>query len=78
MTPELEIRGFFLYDEAIPFTAEGWRGRIRACRGVGASLDPAAVEAVDRELEDWLRKNAGQRFTVLHRLDATILAFRED
>jgi SAM-dependent methyltransferase len=76
MTPELEIHGFFLYDEAIPFTAEGWRGRIRACRGVGASLDPDEVEAVDRDLEHWLAENAGERFTVLHRLDATILSFR--
>jgi len=76
MTPELEIRGFFLYDEAIPFTAEGWRGRIRACRGVGASLDPKAVAAVDRDLSRWLASNAGERFTVRHRLDATILAFR--
>jgi SAM-dependent methyltransferase len=77
MTPELEIRGFFVYDEAIPFTAEGWRGRIRACRGVGASLDPDAVAAVDRDLERWLAANAGEHFTVLHRLDATILAFRD-
>jgi SAM-dependent methyltransferase len=76
MTPDLEIRGFFAYDEAIPFTAEGWRGRIRACRGVGASLEPDAVAAVDRDLAQWLAAHAGDRFTVLHRPDATILAFR--
>lgn len=76
MTPDLEIRGFFLYDEAIPYTAEGWRGRIRACRGVGASLEPEAVAAVDRDLAAWLAAHAGERFAVRHRLDATILAFR--
>jgi SAM-dependent methyltransferase len=76
MTPELEIRGFFAYDEAIPFTAEGWRGRIRACRGVGASLEPDTVAAVDRALAQWLAAHAGEHFTVLHRPDATILGFR--
>jgi SAM-dependent methyltransferase len=76
MTPDLEIRGFFAYDEAIPFTAESWRGRMRACRGVGASLGPEAVAAVDRDLAQWLASHAGDRFTVLHRPDATILAFR--
>jgi len=78
MTPDLEVRGFFFYDEAIPYSAEGWRGRIRACRGVGASLDPEAVAAVDRDLERWLAAHAGERFTVLHRPDATILGFREN
>lgn len=77
MPRDMEIRGFFRYDEPIPFTAESWRGRIRACRGVGASLEPDAVAAVDRELSDWLAAHAGGSFTVLHRLDATILAFRE-
>lgn len=78
MTPDLELRGFFVYDEAIPFTAESWRGRIRACRGVGASLEPDSVAAVDRELAQWLATHAGERFTVLHRPDATILGFRVD
>ena len=34
------------YDVQIPFTREGWHGRMRACRGVGASLS-------DQDLAAW-------------------------
>lgn len=40
----------FSYDEAVPYTPEAWRGRIRASAGVAASLDAAAVERFDHEL----------------------------
>lgn len=39
------------WNEPIHFTHEGWRGRIRACRGVGAALPPDRAEEFDRELE---------------------------
>lgn len=70
------LRAMFWYDEAIPFTRESWRGRIRACRGVGAELDQAAVERFDAEHDRLLPTIAGERFTVLHRLDAHIFAPR--
>ncbi len=38
----------FEYDIAIPYTAESWRGRIRASAGIGASLAPTDVEEFDR------------------------------
>lgn len=38
-----------------PFTHEGWRGRMRTCNGVGASLSPGLLEAFDRDLADLLR-----------------------
>jgi len=52
--PHLQAAGFsrvetFSYDLDVPYTAEGWRGRIRASAGVGASLAPAEVEAFDAE-----------------------------
>jgi SAM-dependent methyltransferase len=40
----------FSYDEDVPYTHEGWRGRVRASAGVGASLGPAEVDAFDRDL----------------------------
>jgi hypothetical protein len=50
----LRLTGFFVYDEAIPFTRETWRGRMRACRGVGAGLAPdealARAAAIGDEL----------------------------
>jgi len=41
----------FSYDEAAVYTAEGWRGRVRASAGISASLDEAAVGRFDRELK---------------------------
>lgn len=39
----------FSYDVALPYTHEGWRGRIRATAGVAAALDPQAVRQFDDE-----------------------------
>jgi len=65
--------GFFCYDDAIPFTREGWRGRIRACRGVGATMSAADVRRFDEEHDRLLARIAPDEFTVLHRIDAHIL-----
>lgn len=71
----LRIEGGFVYDEAIPFTAESWRGRMRACRGVAATLAPAEVERFDAELDALLARIGGERFTVLHRIEAKLYRF---
>lgn len=66
--------GFFVFDQDIEFTRESWRGRIRACRGVGAALEPAAVEAFDREHAELLR-GGPEKFTIPHRIDSLVFAF---
>ena len=66
------VAAMFFYDEAIPFSKETWRGRFRACRGVGASLPPEQVSEFDLQharLLDHLMPDKDE-FTVLHRLDA--------
>jgi 2-polyprenyl-3-methyl-5-hydroxy-6-metoxy-1,4-benzoquinol methylase len=63
-------RAGFFFDAAIPFTREGWRGRMRTCRGVGAAVDLSIVDSYDRELKVYLDKNVPERFTVLHRCEA--------
>lgn len=68
-----ELAAMFWYDEAIPFTIESWRGRIRACRGVGATLDPAQVAAFDADHDALLRATVAEPFTVLHRIDAHVV-----
>jgi SAM-dependent methyltransferase len=40
----------FSFDQAVGYSHEAWRGRIRASAGVGASLPPAAVARFDRDL----------------------------
>lgn len=62
-----------VFDVDVPFTCESWRGRMRACRGVGAALSAAEVAAFDGELEALLAARGLERFTVRHRVDAHVL-----
>lgn len=67
-----ELRVMFYYDEPVSFTRESWRGRIRALRGVGASLSDEEVRAFDREHSALLERIAGDAFTILHRIDVHV------
>jgi SAM-dependent methyltransferase len=70
---DFSLAGSFVYDEAIPFTRESWRGRMRACRGVGAALSAAEVERFDLEHAAMLGASVPERFHVRHRLNAHVL-----
>ena len=48
------------------FTRESWNGRMKACRGIGASLTPEEIENWEREHLRMLRENAPEEFDVLH------------
>lgn len=50
----------------IPFTRESWHGRMRACRGVGASLSPSELEKWDKEHRQMLIDNAPEQFSIKH------------
>lgn len=56
----------FAWREALPFSIDSWAGRLRSCRGLGASLPPERVAAFERQLRTRLAGEAGERFTVLH------------
>jgi len=75
--PIFDVTTMFYYDEPILFTRESWRGRIRACRGIGATLSTNEVEAFDAAHKDLLRRIAPDSFTVLHRLDAHVFKFKD-
>ncbi len=51
---------------AIPFTRESWHGRIRACRGVGASLSGEKLDAWDKDHRDMLMNEADEEFEIQH------------
>ena len=68
-----DVRAMFWFDEAVPFTRDSWRGRMRACRGVAATLSPAEVAAFDAEHDTLLAQTTPPQFTVLHRVDAHLL-----
>ena len=50
----------------IPFTREGWHGRMRASRGVSASMSPENLAAYDVEHRQMLEKEAEENFLVKH------------
>ena len=69
--PDISFRYFELedreeFDLTIPFTRESWHGRMRACRGVGASLSEEELVSWDREHKELLDRIAPDRFEVLH------------
>jgi SAM-dependent methyltransferase len=74
---DFDLKAFFYYDEGIPFSKDRWRGRIRACRGIGAALSPAEVESFDKEHDELLQQKFDPEFEVLHRIDAHIMVDRE-
>lgn len=62
----------FSYDTSAPYTHEGWRGRIRASAGVGASLPEVEVRAFDADLVKLLREKFPDPLPVHHRVWAVI------
>lgn len=67
------VQAMFWFDADVPFTRASWRGRMRACRGVGATLGAAQIDAFDVALAAWLEAHAPPAFTVRHRIDAHVL-----
>ncbi len=60
----------------VPFTRESWHGRMRACRGVGASLSEEELDKWDREHRELLESIAPARLEVLHYAALAVLRRR--
>lgn len=71
-----DVKAFFYYDEPIHFTRDTWRGRIRACRGIGAALSTEEVRRFDEEHGTLLKDIAGERFAILHRIVCHMFKFK--
>ena len=54
--------------EQVSFSHEAWRGRIRACNGVGAVLDTASVARFDAELAELLAARYPGTLQIPHRV----------
>lgn len=50
----------------VPFTRETWNGRMKACRGVGASLSPEEIEKWEAEHLKLLNEIAPEQFNIKH------------
>jgi len=65
------------YDLNVPFSRESWNGRMKACRGVGASLSEKNVEKWEKEHRELLYKIAPEKFNVLHYAAIALLKVRK-
>lgn len=54
------------YNVMVPFTRESWHGRMKACRGVGASLSEEELAEWELEHRKMLEEIAPEKFEVLH------------
>ena len=69
-----EVEDSFCYDLSVTFTRENWHGRMKACRGIGASsLAPEAIAEFEKEHLAFLQ-SAPEVFEVPH--FATVLNLR--
>ena len=68
---DFELAGYFMYDEQITFDHAGWRGRMRALRGISASLNPEKVDAFDTEHRQLLEAYP-EELQIWHRIHAQI------
>ena len=64
------------YDLKVPFTRESWHGRMKASRGVGASLNQQELAKWDTEHKKMLEKNAPESFEILHYAALSVLRKR--
>ncbi|MCI7766511.1 MAG: methyltransferase domain-containing protein [Oscillospiraceae bacterium] len=62
-----------IFDVKVHFTRESWNGRIKACRGIGASLSENKIAAFENEHLALLQKIAPEDFDVLHYCAFSIL-----
>jgi SAM-dependent methyltransferase len=62
----------FSFDVDVPYSHQGWRGRMRSCNGVGASLPKPAVAEFDTALARMLAESFPEPLAVPHRVWALI------
>lgn len=65
-----------VYDINVSFTRESWHGRMRACRGVGASLNENELERWDNEHRAFLNEECPETFDILHYAAMAELSWR--
>ena len=79
--PDISYKYFDLedheeYDVMIPFTRESWHGRMKACRGVGASLSGEELRRCEKEHLQMLEM-VPDTFEVLHYAALAVLKKKE-
>lgn len=55
-----------VYRLKVPFTRDSWHGRMKTCRGIGASLSKEEFDRWDKEHAQMLKECFPEQFDVLH------------
>ena len=66
-----DIATIHSYNTVLTFTKEQWLGRIKSCRGVGASLSPENIQAFENEYRNILAKY-DESLKLLHQIHIEI------
>lgn len=59
------VENAITYDMDVPFTRESWNGRMKACRGIDASLPPKVIAEFEKEHLAYL-STVPKKFTIPH------------
>lgn len=65
-----------VFDLRVPFSREGWHGRMKSCRGIGAFLSDGEIARFDEAHRALLERLAPPEFEVLHYAAMTVLEKR--
>lgn len=65
-----------IFDLDIEFDTESWNGRMKSCRGIGATLSQNEIEKWEKEHLDLLRCIAPKKFKIKHYAAYSILSKR--
>lgn len=72
-----ELEQSEIFDLQVPFTHESWNGRMKACRGIGASLTDEEIVQFDEEHRALLNTIAPKEFEILHYTAMCILRVKK-
>ena len=73
----MDIEKIIDYTENLEFTYESWAGRIRACRGVSATLPENIVNEFNNEHIKILKKITKEPFEIIHEIKMGIYRIKE-
>ena len=65
------------FDLDVPFTRESWNGRMKACRGTGASLSEEELVKWENEHKKLLEEIADESFTIKHYAAINVLQVKK-
>lgn len=68
-----DVKELISFDTFIPFTKDSWNGRMKACRGVAASLTYEEIQSFELEHKELLDLVATDEFSILHFVTMIIL-----